>query len=63
MSKTTEVIALLDHTSDVLYKYIQNIENAGFTNPDHSAAKRATLDLSRKLAEWRQEPAQYQRVK
>lgn len=63
MSKTTELIDALDHTKNMLYQYIRNIENSGYSNYDHSAAQRATLDLSRKLSGWRHEPTSYRKIK
>ena len=56
MTLTMELVHELRRTLDALDTYMEEFDGANFhtlSNVHHAAAKRATLDVTRKLAEWR----------
>jgi hypothetical protein len=52
-STTKELIAEIQRFLGMLETYMKEAKHAGGAN--HAAAKRASLDVTRKLAEWRRE--------
>jgi len=58
MKKTTKLLAELERCRNAMQEYEKSYDGLGedefiCQNPYHAAAKRATMDLTRTLAEWR----------
>ena len=64
MNKTAELRVELGRFVTLLNEYAFDAEdNPRSQSTTHAAAKRSSLDLSRKLAEWRRTPVNYNGIK
>jgi len=66
MSTTDDLLRELDRTKSKLALYKASIESPTYPwtyHAEHAAAKRATMDLTKLLAKWRQMPKPHRGVK